>query len=112
MRNDGHRDSTAGLVGGSATAGGTSSSGSSGSSNVVGVHYKVGKKIGEGSFGVIFEGELVTTIFSSVDRVLAGVLAYHLIHPDGHGCLFTCSQALAIWPTMRPIPFEWHAAKG
>lgn len=31
------------------------SSGSS-SSNVVGVHYRVGKKIGEGSFGVIFEG--------------------------------------------------------
>jgi serine/threonine protein kinase len=30
------------------------SSGSS--SNVVGVHYRVGKKIGEGSFGVIFEG--------------------------------------------------------
>jgi hypothetical protein len=27
------------------------------SSNVVGVHYKVGKKIGEGSFGVIFEGK-------------------------------------------------------
>jgi serine/threonine protein kinase len=31
-------------------------SGSSASSNVVGVHYRVGKKIGEGSFGVIFEG--------------------------------------------------------
>ena len=30
---------------------------SSGSSNnIVGVHYRVGKKIGEGSFGVIFEG--------------------------------------------------------
>ena len=29
---------------------------SSSSSNIVGVHYKVGKKIGEGSFGVIFEG--------------------------------------------------------
>ncbi|OMH79380.1 Casein kinase I-like protein [Zancudomyces culisetae] len=27
-----------------------------GSTNVVGVHYKVGKKIGEGSFGVIYEG--------------------------------------------------------
>ena len=27
-------------------------------SNIVGVHYRVGKKIGEGSFGVIFEGEL------------------------------------------------------
>jgi casein kinase 1 len=29
---------------------------SSSSSNVVGVHYRVGRKIGEGSFGVIFEG--------------------------------------------------------
>lgn len=26
------------------------------SSNVVGVHYKVGRKIGEGSFGIIYEG--------------------------------------------------------
>lgn len=26
------------------------------SANIVGVHYKVGKKIGEGSFGIIFEG--------------------------------------------------------
>ncbi|KAG0056071.1 hypothetical protein BGZ83_006508, partial [Gryganskiella cystojenkinii] len=26
------------------------------SSNVVGVHYRVGKKIGEGSFGIIYEG--------------------------------------------------------
>jgi serine/threonine protein kinase len=30
---------------------------SSTSSNVVGVHYRVGKKIGEGSFGVIYEGK-------------------------------------------------------
>jgi len=30
--------------------------GSSSTANVVGVHYRVGKKIGEGSFGVIFEG--------------------------------------------------------
>lgn len=29
---------------------------SSSTSNVVGVHYRVGRKIGEGSFGVIFEG--------------------------------------------------------
>lgn len=27
------------------------------SSNVVGVHYKVGRKIGEGSFGIIYEGK-------------------------------------------------------
>lgn len=29
---------------------------SSSSTNVVGVHYKVGKKLGEGSFGIIYEG--------------------------------------------------------
>ena len=29
---------------------------SSSTANLVGVHYRVGKKIGEGSFGVIFEG--------------------------------------------------------
>ncbi|KAI8461512.1 CK1/CK1/CK1-G protein kinase, partial [Phakopsora pachyrhizi] len=34
----------------------SSSHSSSHNSNVVGVHYRVGKKIGEGSFGVIFEG--------------------------------------------------------
>ena len=33
-------------------------SGQGSSSNIVGVHYRVGKKIGEGSFGVIFEGQL------------------------------------------------------
>ncbi|KAL1674451.1 kinase-like protein [Schizophyllum commune] len=33
-----------------------SHSSSSSTANVVGVHYRVGKKIGEGSFGVIFEG--------------------------------------------------------
>ncbi|KAG2111711.1 CK1/CK1/CK1-G protein kinase [Suillus discolor] len=32
------------------------SSHNSGTANVVGAHYRVGKKIGEGSFGVIFEG--------------------------------------------------------
>ncbi|ODV71287.1 kinase-like protein [Cyberlindnera jadinii NRRL Y-1542] len=41
------------------TAGGGSGSGGSGSGSnatIVGLHYKIGKKIGEGSFGVIFEG--------------------------------------------------------
>jgi casein kinase 1 len=28
----------------------------SSSSNIVGVHYRVGKKLGEGSFGVLYEG--------------------------------------------------------
>lgn len=35
---------------------GTSSTSSSSNGNIVGVHYKVGKKIGEGSFGVLYEG--------------------------------------------------------
>lgn len=30
--------------------------------NLVGVHYRVGKKIGEGSFGVIFEGQSVRQV--------------------------------------------------
>jgi len=34
----------------------STSSTSGGNSSVVGVHYKIGRKIGEGSFGVIFEG--------------------------------------------------------
>jgi len=40
-----------------ASASHTSHSSNAHSSNVVGVHYRVGKKIGEGSFGVIFEGQ-------------------------------------------------------
>ncbi|KAJ3206050.1 casein kinase I, partial [Entophlyctis luteolus] len=39
-----------------ATVSGSSSSKSSLSHNVVGMHYKVGKKIGEGSFGMVYEG--------------------------------------------------------
>ena len=35
----------------------TSHSHGSSAANLVGIHYRVGKKIGEGSFGVIFEGE-------------------------------------------------------
>lgn len=32
---------------------------SSSTANLVGQHYRVGKKIGEGSFGVIFEGDSI-----------------------------------------------------
>jgi casein kinase 1 len=56
----------------------------SSSSNVVGVHYRVGKKIGEGSFGVIFEGtnllnnQLVAIKFVRVALVELGWFeAYH-----------------------------------
>ncbi|KAK0525391.1 Palmitoylated plasma membrane-bound casein kinase [Tilletia horrida] len=38
-----------------------SSSSTSSSSNIIAVHYRVGRKIGEGSFGVIFEGTNLLT---------------------------------------------------
>jgi hypothetical protein len=37
----------------------------SSTANVVGVHYRVGKKIGEGSFGVIFEGAFMLYVLAS-----------------------------------------------
>ncbi|KAJ3109907.1 casein kinase I [Phlyctochytrium bullatum] len=43
-------------AGGSGSQMGSSSRLHSSSHNVVGVHFKVGKKIGEGSFGIIYEG--------------------------------------------------------
>lgn len=35
---------------------------SSSTANIVGVHYRVGKKIGEGSFGVIYEGKCTASV--------------------------------------------------
>lgn len=34
--------------------------------SIIGVHYKVGKKIGEGSFGIIYEGKKQTKDFFSL----------------------------------------------
>jgi casein kinase 1 len=38
---------------------------SSSSTNVVGVHYKVGRKLGEGSFGIIYEGKCFFLVYYS-----------------------------------------------
>lgn len=43
-------------------------SSSSSSTNVVGVHYKVGRKLGEGSFGIIYEGNFQDGRISSKDH--------------------------------------------
>lgn len=51
----------------------------SSSSNVVGVHYRVGKKIGEGSFGVIFEG---TNLLNNQQVAIKFVC--HQIGPPGY----------------------------
>lgn len=40
----------------------------SSTANIVGVHYRVGKKIGEGSFGVIFEGNANTSVGRAIDE--------------------------------------------
>jgi serine/threonine protein kinase len=55
----------------------------SSSSNVVGVHYRVGKKIGEGSFGVIFEG---MNLLNSQQVAIKFVGAPNLTSP----CMFMC----------------------
>ncbi|KAI5294991.1 casein kinase I [Ascosphaera acerosa] len=51
----------------------------SSSSNVVGVHYRVGKKIGEGSFGVIFEG---TNLLNSQQVAIKFMVANISLTPD------------------------------
>ena len=58
----------------------------SSSSNVVGVHYRVGKKIGEGSFGVIFEG---TNLLNNQQVAIKFVSIYRNIDVflvDTHPC--------------------------
>jgi hypothetical protein len=41
----------------------------SSTANIVGIHYRVGKKIGEGSFGVIFEGKFL--LFNATPHSIA-----------------------------------------
>jgi casein kinase 1 len=55
----------------------------SSSSNVVGVHYRVGKKIGEGSFGVIFEG---TNLLNNQQVAIKFVRLPHCINAT-HKCV-------------------------
>lgn len=56
----------------------------SSSSNVVGVHYRVGKKIGEGSFGVIFEG---TNLLNNQQVAIKFVSSRHsLTHGQDLAC--------------------------
>ena len=55
----------------------------SSSSNVVGVHYRVGKKIGEGSFGVIFEG---TNLLNN-QQVAIKFVCPRIIYRKGDICL-------------------------
>lgn len=50
------------------------------SANVVGVHYRVGKKIGEGSFGVIFEGQLFIIYPNIYSRALIYITGVNLLN--------------------------------
>lgn len=55
----------------------------SSTANLVGVHYRVGKKIGEGSFGVIFEGKLslnVQQVKRPVQQPLVTFLGTNLLN--------------------------------
>ena len=58
----------------------------SSSSNVVGVHYRVGKKIGEGSFGVIFEGTNLLNnqqVAIKFVCILRGIEFWHVLTETG-----------------------------
>lgn len=58
----------------------------SSSSNVVGVHYRVGKKIGEGSFGVIFEGTNLLNnqqVAIKFVRIKSGICLWHVLTQTG-----------------------------
>lgn len=61
-------------------------------SNVVGVHYRVGKKIGEGSFGVIFEGPFIT-----FGRVVPTVRLMRASHRDEFTQLSGCGHQIREW---------------
>jgi len=51
-------------------------SGGGGGSSIVGGHYRVGKKIGEGSFGVVFEGQS----HPKLPLPLAALAGPHTVH--------------------------------
>lgn len=76
-----------------ASKGASSTMASSSSSNVVGVHYRVGKKIGEGSFGVIFEGTNLLNntqvAIKFVSLVVAFNLSRHVICGAWHPWLYS-----------------------
>jgi hypothetical protein len=48
-------------------------SSSHGNANIVGVHFRVGKKIGEGSFGVIFEGTCMSLLKATLSIILSSL---------------------------------------
>jgi hypothetical protein len=47
----------------------------------VGVHYRVGKKIGEGSFGVIFEGNFFFEILAFFNNIVSAIF-FNVFSPE------------------------------
>ncbi|KAF8710914.1 kinase-like protein, partial [Rhizoctonia solani] len=76
--------------------------------NIVGVHYRVGKKIGEGSFGVIFEG---TDLLNS-QAVAIKFLAIPTDRNRANQMLLNCVMSIVrigFWPVAVPgIPQIYH----
>lgn len=73
-----------------ASSSGHPSSHSGTSSGIVGAHFRVGKKIGEGSFGVVFEGTCSLFLFwATSSRDSAFVLEKRYQYPEQSTC---CNQ--------------------
>ena len=69
---------------------------SSSTTNLVGVHYRVGKKIGEGSFGVIFEGiwiMLFNFLYRPAYFPLFSILGTNLLNSQTVAIKFVCTRA-------------------
>jgi hypothetical protein len=87
----------------------------SSSSNVVGVHYRVGKKIGEGSFGVIFEGtnllnnQQVAIKFVRVFPKVIVVVTKVFCESDSPGWIDRlCEYVLTLSPPSRSLERAMH----
>nr|VWO98624.1 Ras-like protein Rab7 [Ganoderma boninense] len=72
-----------------------SSHNSSSSNNVVGAHYRVGKKIGEGSFGVIFEAG-IPQIYHFGQEGLHNILVIDLLGPSLEDLFDMCGRKFSI----------------
>ncbi|KAG6888896.1 hypothetical protein C0992_007220 [Termitomyces sp. T32_za158] len=68
---------------------------SSSTANLVGVHYRVGKKIGEGSFGVIFEAG-IPQIYHFGQEGLHNILVIDLLGPSLEDLFDMCGRKFSI----------------
>ena len=75
---------------------------------VVGVHYQVGKKIGEGSFGVVFEGPHTISLdadpFNSSVDLIQGLICSTTSQSPSNSYVHNCGALNPRWLTFSACP--------